>query len=137
MAAGLSIHQENLAQFEQAFDYAVVEFTGKTQFDPVIEHDGSLAVEFMDIQTADLRTQQVWGAGFPAPTFVDSFRVVHQRVIKEKHLKLRVEREGLIFDAIWFNQNQPLHDQIEMAYRLDVNHWNGQSQLQLMVEFAQ
>lgn len=137
MAAGLSIHQENLAQFEQAFDYAVVEFTGKTQFDPVIEHDGSLAVEFMDIHTADLLNQQVWGAGFPAPTFVDSFRVVHQRVLKEKHLKLRVEREGLMFDAIWFNQNQPLHDQIEMAYRLDVNHWNGQSQLQLMVEFAQ
>lgn len=136
MAAGLSIHAQNLPQFQNAFDQAVIAFTGKSHFDPVIEHDGSLGIEFMDIATAELLAQQVWGAGFPAPTFVDQFKVIHQRVLKDKHLKLRVEREGQIFDAIYFNQNEPLGDQIEMAYRLDINHWNGQSQVQLMVEFA-
>lgn len=137
MAAGLSIADHALPQFQQAFDEAVIRFTGKSHFDPVIEHDGSLDPTFMDIATAELLAQQVWGAGFPAPTFVDQFNVIHQRVLKDKHLKLRVERDGQIFDAIWFNQNQPLADQIEMAYRLDINHWNGQSQVQLMVEFAQ
>ncbi len=136
MAAGLSIHAQSLPQFQEAFDQAVIAFTGKSHFDPVIEHDGSLAPAFMTIETADLLAQQVWGAGFPAPTFFDAFNVIHQRVLKEKHLKLRVERDGHIFDAIWFNHNEPLPDQIHMAYRLDINHWNGQSQVQLMVDYA-
>lgn len=137
MAAGLTIAAHALDQFTHAFNQAVIAFTGKDHFDPVIEHDGSLSINFMDVTTADLLAQQVWGAGFPAPTFVDEFKVVHQRVLKDKHLKLRVEREGQIFDAIWFNQNEPLDENIQIAYRLDINHWNGQSQVQLMVEFAQ
>lgn len=137
MAAGLTIPTQALPAFQQAFDHAVVTFTGKSHFDPVIEHDGSLATQFMNIETAELLAQQVWGAGFPAPTFVDEFNVIHQRVLKEKHLKLRVEREGQIFDAIWFNHNELLSNSIQMAYRLDVNHWNGQSQVQLMVDYAE
>lgn len=137
MAAGLTIPTQALPAFQQAFDHAVVTFTGKSHFDPVIEHDGSLATQFMNIETAELLAQQVWGAGFPAPTFVDEFNVIHQRVLKEKHLKLRVEREGQIFDAIWFNHNELLSNTIQMAYRLDVNHWNGQSQVQLMVDYAE
>lgn len=137
MAAGLTIPTQALPTFQQAFDHAVVTFTGKSHFDPVIEHDGSLATQFMNIETAELLAQQVWGAGFPAPTFVDEFNVIHQRVLKEKHLKLRVEREGQIFDAIWFNHNELLSNSIQMAYRLDVNHWNGQSQIQLMVDYAE
>lgn len=137
MAAGLTIPTQALPAFQQAFDHAVVTFTGKSHFDPVIEHDGSLATQFMNIETAELLAQQVWGAGFPAPTFVDEFNVIHQRVLKEKHLKLRVEREGQIFDAIWFNHNELLSNTIQMAYRLDINHWNGQSQIQLMVDYAE
>ena len=137
MAAGLTIPIQALPAFQHAFDHAVITFTGKSHFDPVIEHDGSLATQFMNIETAELLAQQVWGAGFPAPTFVDEFNVIHQRVLKEKHLKLRVERDGQIFDAIWFNHNELLSNTIQMAYRLDINHWNGQSQIQLMVDYAE
>lgn len=137
MAAGLSIHASSLDNFKNAFDEAVIQFTGKSHFDPVIEHDGSLDIDYIDINTAALLTQQVWGAGFPPPVFVDTFTVLHQRVLKDKHLKLRVEREGMIFDAIWFNQNESLGNQIEMAYRLDVNHWNGKSSVQFMVDYAE
>ena len=137
MAAGLSIHESNLETFKAAFEQAVIQFSGKDHFDPIIEHDGSLPIEHIHIDTATLLTQQVWGAGFPAPVFLDQFQVLHQRVLKDKHLKLRVEREGQIFDAIWFNHAEPLNDTIEMAYRLDVNHWNGKSSVQFMVDFAQ
>lgn len=137
MAAGLSIDESSLEAFKKAFDEAVIQFTGRTHFEPIINHDGSLDIEYIDVDTASLLTQQVWGAGFPAPVFVDTFMVLHQKVLKDKHLKLRVEREGVIFDAIWFNQNELLGTQIEMAYRLDINHWNGKSSVQFMVDFAQ
>lgn len=137
MAAGLSIYETSLEDFEKAFNDAVIQFTGKSHFDPIIEHDGSLDMNYIDINTASLLTQQVWGAGFPPPVFVDTFSVLHQRVLKDKHLKLRVERDGVIFDAIWFNQNELLGNQIEMAYKLDINHWNGKSSVQFMVDYAQ
>ena len=137
MAAGLSIHANRLADFIPAFEQAVIEFSGKTSFDPIIEHDGSLSLQHMDVPTAQQLSQEVWGAGFPPPVFVDEFNVVFQRVLKDKHLKLRVERDGVIFDAIWFNHAELMGERIHMAYRLEVNHWNGNSQVQLMVDHAQ
>ena len=138
MAAGLSIHESKLAAFKQAFDEAVIQFTGRTHFEPVIEHDGSLDVQHIDVPTATLLNQEVWGAGFPPPVFVDQFTVVHQRVLKDKHLKLRLERNGLVLDAIWFNHADPfpLNETIEVAYKLEVNHWNGNSNVQLMIDYA-
>ena len=138
MAAGLSIHASNLNAFKHAFDEAVIQFTGRTHFEPVIEHDGSLDVQYIDVPTATLLNQEVWGAGFPPPVFVDQFTVVQQRVLKDKHLKLRLRRNGLILDAIWFNHAEqfPLNETIEVAYKMDVNHWNGNSNVQLMIDYA-
>lgn len=134
MAAGLSLPESNLADFEHAFEQAVIQFSGKSHFEPVIEHDGPLDLQHSDLNTASLLSQQVWGAGFPAPVFVNEFKVLHQRLLKDKHLKLRVERDGLIFDAIRFNWAEHVPEFIQMAYRLDINHWNGKSSVQLMVD---
>lgn len=136
MAAGLSIAEEHFTQFNNAFNQAIEQFTGRTSFDPEIEHDGSLDLRFVDIQTVELLTQQVWGAGFSAPVFVDEFDVIHQRLLKEKHLKLRVKREHMIFDAIWFNQPNLLGERVELAYKVDINHWNGNSNVQLLIDFG-
>lgn len=138
MAAGLSIHESKLDAFKQAFDEAVIQFTGRTHFEPLIEHDGSLATQYIDVATATLLNQEVWGAGFPPPVFVDRFTVLHQRVLKEKHLKLRLERDGLVLDAIWFNHAEPftLNETVKAAYKMDVNHWNGKSNVQLMIDYA-
>lgn len=80
---------------------------------------------------------EVWGAGFPAPLFHDTFRVVHQRLLKDKHLKLYLERGTQRIDAIWFNHNSPLPETIEAVYRLDRNEWGGRIDTQLLIEHAQ
>src|SRR5690625_2759906 len=134
MAAGLSIKAEDLAAFKEAFEQAVIAFTGRTEFDPVIETDHSLEIQYSTLETAQALQQFVWGTGFPAPIFHDQFEVLDQRVLKDKHLKLNLARAGKQFEAIWFNQPQPLGAQVELAYRLDENHWNGRSSLQLIVE---
>lgn len=137
MAAGLTLEEENYDVFTQAFEEAVQELTGRYQFDPVIDTDGSLEVEFATIDVAAMLKQHVWGAGFPAPVFRDQFHIRQQRLLKNKHLKLNLERMGQNYDAIWFNHDQLLPEQVDVAYRLDQNEWNGAVNLQLIVEHAQ
>lgn len=137
MAAGLTIEEDNYDVFVQAFDEAVQELTGRFQFDPVIETDGSLEPEHINITVAGMLQKQVWGAGFPAPVFRDRFFVRQQRLLKNKHLKLNLERNGEYFDAIWFNRDALLPEHIEAAYRLDQNEWNGNVSVQFIIEFAQ
>ena len=136
MAAGLTLRASAYPAFQNAFDEAVVTLSGKSYFEPVIETDGSLESGYANADVAGLLQQQVWGAGFPAPVFRDTFRVIHQRLLKEKHLKLHLERSHQRFDAIWFNHPETLPEVIDAAYRLDQNIWNGMISAQLIIEYA-
>lgn len=136
MAAGLTLRESAYEHFQTAFDEAVKTLTGKSHFEPVIETDGSLESGYANAEVAGLLLQQVWGAGFPAPVFRDTFRVAHQRLLKDKHLKLSLERGHQRFDAIWFNHPQTLPETIDAAYRLDQNVWNGMISAQLIIEYA-
>ncbi len=136
MAAGLTLRREALDVFSQAFDEAVREMTGRDRFEPVIETDGSLDPAYANAQVAQMLQQQVWGAGFAAPLFLDEFFVRQQRLVGEKHLKLNLERGRQRFDAIWFGHTDPLPERVMVAYRLEQNVWNGVVSAQLIVEHA-
>lgn len=136
MAAGLTLTETAYPVFVDGFDAAVRELSGADRFEPIIETDGSLEPDFATVEVAGLLQEQVWGAGFPAPVFRDTFRVLHQRLLKGKHLKLFLQRGTQRFDAIWFNHAETLPDQAELAYRLDRNEWNGRISVQLVVEHA-
>jgi single-stranded-DNA-specific exonuclease len=136
MAAGLSLREDAYDIFVAGFDAAVQELSGRKSFDPIIETDGSLETGYANAEVAGLLQQQVWGAGFPAPVFRDTFQVRQQRLLKDKHLKLSLERGHQRFDAIWFNHADMLPEQIDAAYRLDQNTWNGIVSAQLIIEYA-
>jgi len=136
MAAGLSLREDALDTFTKAFDEAVRYMTGKSSFEPVIETDGSLMVEYANVEVAGLLGLHVWGAGFPPPVFCDTFTIKQQRLLKERHLKLSLERDGHVFNAIWFNHAQLLPERVCVAYRLDQNEWNGNVSTQLLIEHA-
>ncbi len=137
MAAGLTLGKDDFDRFVPAFDLAVIELTGRSSFEPVIETDGSLEEGYANAQVANILEQQVWGAGFAAPLFLDTFKVQSQKLVGEKHLKLSVQRGHQRFDAIWFNRTDRVPEFIKMAYRLDQNVWNGVISVQLIVEHAE
>ena len=137
MAAGLTLGREDFDRFAPAFDLAVTELTGRTSFEPLIETDGSLEVGYANAHVANILEQQVWGAGFTAPLFLDEFQVRSQKLVGEKHLKLSVQRGHQRFDAIWFNHTDRLPEFVKIAYRLDQNTWNGVVAVQLVIEYAQ
>jgi len=87
----------------------------------------------MSLDVARLLDEQVWGQGFPAPQFNDDFTVQNQRVVGEKHLKLRLNTQGKLVEAILFGHSEPLPGQIHAVYSLSVNEYNGTQSLQLII----
>lgn len=136
MAAGLTLKKSAYSDFSQEFDLAVRTLSGRESFEPELATDGSLEPEYINVETAELLRNQVWGAGFPAPVFHDCFRVLGQQVLKNSHLKLRLERAGRHVEAIWFNRAEPVAGNIEAVYRMETNYWSGRSKVQLLIEHA-
>ena len=60
-----------------------------------------------------------------------------QRLVGEKHLSLKLRHQGEMVDGIWFGHTEPLPAKVLLAYRLDINEWQGQRKLQFLVEGAQ
>jgi single-stranded-DNA-specific exonuclease len=134
MAAGVTIREHDFTRFNGAFEEAAASLLSAADLERVIETDGALALADMSLELAQILEAQVWGQGFPHPGFSDTFTVAEQRIVGEKHLKLKLNKDGSMFDAMLFFQDSPLPDQIEVVYRLSVNEYNGARRLQLIVE---
>lgn len=136
MAAGLSVKRVHYPRFEKVFDAAVAERLPPSALSPTLFSDGALPLDEMTVQMAKrLAAAGPWGAQFPKPAFHDTFDLVSQRVVGERHLKLVLKKEGRLFDAIAFRQ-APLGDatRVEVLYRLEENDYRDVVTLQLVVE---
>ncbi|KAF3996221.1 single-stranded-DNA-specific exonuclease RecJ [Glaciimonas immobilis] len=137
MAAGLTIRADAFDTFSAAFEKVGSAWLGKHQLERVIETDGPLEDAYYTTQFIEQMEGQVWGQGFAPPVFCDEFRIISQRILKEKHLKLLLERNGVRYDAIWFGHTDALGGKAKVAFRLDANEFNGVTKVQLMVEHAE
>ncbi len=137
MAAGLTIRGDHFNTFAQAFEAVGRAWLTEAQLERIVETDGPLEDDFYSTQFIELLDGQVWGQGFAPPVFCDEFRVVSQRILKDKHLKLLLERNGRRYDAIWFGHTDALGDKARVAFRLDANEYNGVTKVQLLVEHAE
>jgi single-stranded-DNA-specific exonuclease len=134
MAAGVTIDEATLAQFEAAFEAVACEWLTPALLSRTIETDGSLPTPHADLDTAQTLARQVWGQGFPEPQFLDQFQVTQQRIVGEKHTKLVLFRDGQQFEAMLFFRAEILPDTIEAVYRLDVNEYKGRRSVQLIIQ---
>jgi len=137
MAAGLTIKAEHFDTFCEAFEAVGRAWLSEAQLERVVETDGPLEDEFYSTQFIELCDGQVWGQGFAPPVFCDEFRVMSQRILKDKHLKLLLEKNGRRYDAIWFGHTDGLGERARVAFRLDANEYNGVTKVQLLVEHAE
>ncbi len=133
-AAGLTLLEADYTRFTENFEAVVREMLGPAQLTPTIETDGTLATADFNLALAQQLDQEVWGQGFPQPLFCDEFKVVSQRVVGEKHLKLKLARGGKSIEGIRFNAAEPCPAQVRAAYRLSINDFNGVRSVQVIVE---
>jgi len=144
MAAGLTLLPDNLDRFARAFDAEVCRAREGAAAADCVETDGELAVEEISLETARaLRAGGPWGQSFPEPSFDGVFTVRSARIVGERHVKMWVEvpRSGRTFDAIAFNRlaagepaEPPGLGDSRLVYRLDVNEYQGERRLQLLVD---
>ena len=137
MAAGATVNAENFEKFKSLFAEVAGELIAPADLTRTLETDGNLETGYFSLDIARLLENEIWGQGFPAPLFLDEFAVEQQRVLKEKHLKLRLRKGNTRIDAIQFNfASQPGHS-TRVAYRLAINEYMGVETPQLMVEYLE
>lgn len=143
MAAGLTLPAARLAEFCDAFSAEVSRWMTLDDTTGVVHSDGELSAGELTLDIAHLLRQSgPWGQAFPEPLFDGCFDVRHIRVLGERHLKLEVRHDdGAICEAIAFRHfdyddapTVAANSRVELAYRLDVNQYNGSERLQLVVE---
>jgi single-stranded-DNA-specific exonuclease len=134
MAAGATIMEDDFPRFRELFAQIADELLSPADLTRTLETDGALEAAYFSINTAHLLENEVWGQGFPAPIFADEFVVENQRILKEKHLKLRLRKGEQRLEAIQFNFSAAPGARIRAAYRLAINDYNGVQTPQLMIE---
>ena len=134
MAAGCTLLEDDLATFEAALQHIAQQWLSPATLSQSLETDGSLDPTFMRPDIVQAIHHHVWGQGFAPPVFQDLVNVVSQRIVGDKHLSLKLQLHGQAVDGIWFGRTEPLPAQALLAYRLDINTWQGRDKLQLQIE---
>jgi single-stranded-DNA-specific exonuclease len=133
-AAGLTIREGDLDLFRDLFEKTATDMLPESARTRVVETDGELEAGYHSLEVAQLLEAQIWGQGFPPPLFCDTFVVEGQRVVGERHLKLRLVKDGRRLEAMRFNSLEPLPSRVRAAYRVSVNEFNGLKRVQLTFE---
>lgn len=146
MAAGLTIKECDFERFSQLFDQLVKRELDEAALKGIVLSDGELKPEEFSMHTAELlRSAGPWGQAFPEPIFDGEFKVLHQKLVGEKHLKLMLEPlfkghpTNIMIDGIAFNVDlrrwpDASVKTVRLAYKLDINEFRNNQSLQLMIE---
>ncbi|WP_423228721.1 single-stranded-DNA-specific exonuclease RecJ [Pseudaquabacterium rugosum] len=140
MAAGCTLAEADWPRFAQALREVAAAQLAPDTLARRLSTDGPLPAEHWQAQTVAALDAQVWGQGFEPPLFCDEVQVIQQRLVGEKHLKLRVRctarPDAAPRDAIWFGHTEPVPERVRLAYRVALDEFQGQSRLQMVVEAA-
>ena len=134
MAAGCTLDEEHLGTFEGALQQVAHEWLDAAILQRRLETDGPLLPEYRRPELADTLAREVWGQGFAPPTFSEEVEVLGQRLVGEKHLALKLRHHGQPVDGIWFGRVDPLPPLAHLAFRLEVDEWQGNKRVRFVIE---
>ncbi|MCO5783038.1 single-stranded-DNA-specific exonuclease RecJ [Citrobacter meridianamericanus] len=142
MAAGLSLEEAQFERFQQRFGELVTEWLDPALLQGEVVSDGPLSAAEMTMEIAQmLRDAGPWGQMFPEPLFDGHFRLLQQRLVGERHLKVMVEPVGggPLLDGIAFNVDTTCWPdngvrEVQLAYKLDINEFRGNRSLQIIID---
>ncbi len=137
LAAGISIRREQFEDFRRHFNAVAAEVLREVDLRPVQPVDAWVDLtDLNDELWKVLRSLRPFGTGHAEPVWaVQSAKVEDVRILKEKHLKLRVSANGVEMEAIGFNMaERTLPDgPVDLAFHLRKNTYRGQGTLQLQL----
>lgn len=143
-AVGMTVEAAKLEDFRQQINSYAEPVLDEKLLKPFLKLEMEVFLEQLDFQLIDELAQlEPFGYGNPEPVF--ALRHVHLRnyrgVGKDgRHLKLNVIGDEGDIDGIGFNMGSyletemKLEEAVDLAFRLERNHWNDQTRLQLVIE---
>lgn len=144
MAAGLSLKKQDYSRFAEAFNRQASAVIATEDLAATVTTDGELAAADFTLALADTLSEAgPWGQAFPEPLFVGTFRILEQRVVGEKHIKMRLMNgeAGKVLDAIAFfvdlEQWPNKAPAVRMAFKLEANEFRGNRSVQLVADYIE
>ena len=144
-AAGMKIRSDKIDAVRDALNVYAEGSLTDDHLQPQLNIDARVSPATLNLQMVqDLTRLEPFGAGNPKPIFVTGGLLLRDEpiVMKDKHLKLWLaDGEGRRFEAVWWDgversSGRTLEpgSRIEMAYTAEVNVWQSNRRLQLVVE---
>lgn len=144
-AAGMKIRSERISELRTRLSHHADDVLVPDDLVRELSIDAVLLPKTIDLKLlAALAALEPFGQGNPKPIFVTKGLVLREDpfVMKEKHLKLKLESDsGRQLEAVWWDgvdqsKGRTLRrgSRIELAYVLEVNNWQGNRKIQLVVE---
>jgi single-stranded-DNA-specific exonuclease len=142
-AAGLTIEAGKIPMFREKFHDVASEFLTKELLTPKLRIDGELRFrEINGTLLKLLKRMAPFGPQNMRPVFCSkNLQVVGTpSVVGNNHLKFKVRQDGVVIDAIGFKLGDLLYRipagerNVEMAYAIDENEWQGRRTIQLRIK---
>ena len=139
MAAGLSVKGNNISNLREAINLYADSMMSKQDMIPKLIIDVVLNKDDICIENVkDIELLSPFGAGNQGPLFLyTGCKISEARAVGDnKHLKLKLQNEGIYLDAIGFNMgdfnNQINRTQLfDVAGAMEINNWNSMQKIQL------
>ncbi len=140
-AAGMTLLEENIEAFSNAFEKVVSETIPDELLIPEIVIDAEVSLKDLTMPFFNILSQmEPFGPGNMRPVFVAKKLIDtgFSKVVKEQHLRFSVKQNDIHFTGIGFGmadkyalmQNNQL---VDIVFTLDLNEFNGQQNLQMKV----
>ncbi|MDY6781587.1 MAG: single-stranded-DNA-specific exonuclease RecJ [Cyanobacteriota bacterium] len=138
-AGGFSLAAESFEEFQQKLSKFAHQCLEPEHLKPLVEIDGQADFEQLNFQFYEqIDSLHPWGIGNREPVFwTPNIRVLEQQVVGKEHLKLTL---GQIKEGNWvkikaiawrWKEYFPLPKEIDIAYKLKENRWNGRISIEL------
>ena len=141
LAAGLYFSPDKVSfnDVKKAINNVIKEAVSGRELKPFINVDMELAAEDITVELPQqLELLEPYGASNPTPIFSISDCVLKQKtILKEKHLKLIIEKDGKEFTCLKWNCSDISLEAgsiLDVAFSLELNEFNGNTTVQLMIK---
>jgi len=146
MAAGLKIREENIADFQNAFESLIRRISQAEDLTPTLQIDSELDFDTIsDALVNELEALMPFGSGNPEPLFrTANVTVVSSKIVGKNHRRMILRQSSTpntpVFQAIQFNVDSRVSNKqnfSQIVFKLRWNRWKDRKTIQLVVEDLQ
>jgi single-stranded-DNA-specific exonuclease len=143
MAAGLRIREENINDFQSAFESVIQRTTDSEDLTPTLPIDSELDLAMIsDTLVDELESLMPFGTENPEPLFLAAnVEVVSSKIVGKNHQRMRLRQslapKAPAFEAIQFNFDSQVNRKQrlpQIVFKLRWNRWKNKKTIQLVVE---